>query len=458
MAAGGIYDHLGGGFHRYATDRRWIIPHFEKMLYDNALLTVAYLEAYQVTGREDFVRVARDILRYVEREMTAPEGAFYSATDADSDGEEGKFFVWTPTEIEKILESRQAKLFRTYYGVTEQGNFEEKNVLHITRPLTEIAKELRLNPEQAETQLRNARETLYQARQKRIQPHKDTKILVSWNGLMVSAFARAAHVCNAPAYTKQAQRAAEFLLAQMKKGERLQRSFLDGTASGNGYLDDYAFLAAGLLDLYEVTFDPRWLREAMALHKVLETDFWDNQGGGFFLSARDSEVLLVREKPNYDSAEPSGNSVATMNLLRLAEFTTNDHYREMAQKSLQAFTAQLSQAPTSMPRMLAAVDSLFDKPKEIVIVKPTADTTVEPLLARLRTTFVPNRVLSIVTQGSDLERQQQIIPLLQFKTAIGGKVTAYVCEQQVCALPTADPAVFAQQIAKVEPLPQKPTD
>ena len=452
MAAGGIHDHLGGGFHRYATDRQWLVPHFEKMLYDNALLTVAYLEAYQVTGREDLAQVARDILRYVEREMTAPEGAFYSATDADSEGEEGKFFVWTPTEIEKVLGPQQAKLFNAYYGVTEQGNFQGKNILHVARPLAEIAKEFGLGPEQAEAQLQAARTALYQARQQRVPPHKDTKILVSWNGLMISAFARAAQVFNAPEYARHAQRAAEFLLTKLKKGERLQRSYLDGIASGDAYLDDYAFLAAGLLDLYEASFEPRWLREAIGLHQVLETHFWDKQGGGFFLSADDSEALLAREKPNYDGAEPSGNSVAMLNLLRLAEFTTDDHYQQLAEKGLRALSTQLAQAPTSMPRMLAAVDFLLDKPKEIVIVKPTVDATAEPLLAKLRAAFVPNRVLSVVTQGNDLERQQQVIPLLQFKIAIDGKVTAYVCEQQACALPTADPAVFAQQIAKVEPL------
>jgi uncharacterized protein YyaL (SSP411 family) len=319
-----------------------------------------------------------------------------------------------------------------------------------------VTTEFNLSPAQAEAQLREARAVLYEARQKRVHPHKDTKVLVSWNGLMISAFARAAQGLNEPAYARQAQRAAEFLLTKMKKENRLRRSSLDGTVSGIAYLDDYAFLAAGLLDLYEATFDPRWLREAISLHKVLEAHFWDKRGGGFFLTADDSEALLAREKPNYDGPEPSGNSVAVLNLLRLAEFTTDDHYRQMAQKTLQSFATQLVQAPTSMPRLLVAADFSFDKPKEIVIVKPSVDTPVEPLLAKLRSTFLPNRILSIVTQGSELQRQQQVIPLLQFKTAIGGKVTAYVCEQQVCALPTSDPAVFAQQIARVEPLNGSP--
>jgi uncharacterized protein YyaL (SSP411 family) len=456
MAAGGIFDHVGGGFHRYATDRQWLIPHFEKMLYDNALLTIAYLEGYQVTGREDFASVVRRVLQYITSEMTAPEGAFYSATDADSEGEEGAFFVWTATEIEKILGAQPAKLFSTVHGVTEKGNFNGKNVLSLVRPVAVVAKELGETPEQVEKRLQEARTALHAARQKRIAPYKDTKIIVSWNGLMISAFARAALALNSPEYAQCAQRAAEFVLTKMKKGDRLYRSAFNGVASGMAYLDDYAFLAAGLIDLYEVTFDARWLREAIILHQVLEKHFWDQQHGAFFLSPDDGEVLLAREKPNYDGPEPSGNSVAVLNLLRLAELTTNDHYRQMAQQAIRAFAGQFAQAPTSMPRMLAALDFTLDKPKGIVIVKPSREASAELLLTKLRVTFLPNRILTVVTQGEDLAHQQLLIPLLESKIAIGGKVTAFVCEQQICALPTSDPAVFEQQIAKVELFPAAP--
>jgi uncharacterized protein YyaL (SSP411 family) len=456
MAAGGIFDHVGGGFHRYSTDRQWLVPHFEKMLYDNALLTVAYLEGYQVTGHGDFARIVRQVLQYVTQEMTAPEGAFYSATDADSEGEEGTFFVWTVTEIEKILGVQQGKLFNSVYGVTEKGSFGGKNVLSLTRPVSEVAKERGEVPEQIEERLQEAQVALYAARQKRVAPHKDTKIIVSWNGLMISAFARAALILNSPEYAKQAERAAQFILMKMKKGERLQRSALNGVSSGTAYLDDYAFLAAGLLDLYEITFDVRWLREALALHLVLEKHFWDHQHGAFFLSPNDGEALLAREKPNYDGPEPSGNSVAVLNLLRLAEFTTNDYYRQMAQRTIQAFAGQLAQAPASMPRMLAALDFTLDKPKEIVIVKPSSAASAELLLAKLRTAFVPNRILTIVSQGEELKRQQQVIPLLQEKIAIDGKVTAFVCERHICTLPTSDPEIFVQQITKVDPLPVVP--
>lgn len=456
MAAGGIYDHIGGGFHRYSTDPQWVVPHFEKMLYDNALLAIAYLEGYQVTERDDFAGVAQDILQYVAREMTAPTGGFYSATDADSERAEGKFYVWTAAEVTKVLGSDNVKLFTAYYGVTSQGNFDGKNILHVTRPWRDVAQELGIAPAQANQQLLEARQALLAARQKRIAPHTDTKIITAWNGLMISAFARAAQVLNVPEYALRAQAAAEFLLTKMRKGDRLQRSALDGVVSGTAYLDDYAFLAAGLLDLYEATFEVRWLQEAIKLHQTLATYFWDQHAGGFFLTPHDGEALLAREKPNYDGPEPSGNSVAVLNLLRLAEFTSDDRYRRMAQKAVIAFAGQLSQAPTSMPRMLVALDFSLDRAKEIVIVKPSSEASADPLLAKLRTTFVPNRILSVVTQGEDLAQQQAVIPLLQLKTAVNGKVTAYVCEQKVCSLPTSDPGVFVQQIGKVQPFAPVP--
>ncbi len=456
MAAGGMYDHIGGGFHRYATDRQWLVPHFEKMLYDNALLTLAYLEAFQLTGRAEFAQVARDILTYVEREMTTPQGGFYSATDADSEGEEGTFFVWTPADIRAVLDPEVAKLMLAYYGVTEKGNFGGKTILHVTRSLADVAKELGFAPEQAEQMRQAARAKLYAARLTRIPPHKDKKIVVSWNGLMIAAFARAAHVLNVRAYAQQAARGADFILTHLKKKQQLQRSALDGVVSGAAYLDDYAFLAAGLLDLYEASFEARWLREAIALHDTLTNDFWDAQAGGFFMTARTEETLLGREKPYYDGAEPSGNSVAIQSLFRLAELTTQERYRQQAEQGLRAFAQQLDQSPSSVPRLLASVDFAQDTPKEIIIIKPNREITAEPLLAKLRTSFVPNRVLAVVAEGRDLTQQQELIPLLEFKKSLKGKVTAYVCEKQVCLLPTSDPEVFAKQIAQVKPLSGMP--
>ena len=449
MAEGGIYDQIGGGFHRYSTDRRWLVPHFEKMLYDNALLVVAYLEGFQATGREDFGRVAREILRYVSREMTAPEGGFYSATDADSEGVEGKFFVWTPAEIVAVLGNERAAWFEAYYGITDKGNFEGKTILHVAAPLEEISRRFGQTPESLVTALNKARYELYGARQKRVPPFKDTKIVTSWNGLMISAYARAAQTVGDHEYADRAVHAADFLLVKMRHEDRLQRSYFQGRADGTGYLDDYAFLEQGLLDLYEATFESRWLREAGALQDVLDTHFQDASGGGYFLTPDDAERVFARDKPSYDGAEPSGNSIALLNLLRLAELTTDDRYRQRADETLAAFGSTLDRAPTALTKMLSAIAFRLDTPKEIVIVKPDRDASAELMLGTLRRTFLPNRVLTVATVGTDLDAQKKLIPLLEGRNAIDGKVTAYVCEGRVCKLPTTDPLVFAKQISSL---------
>jgi len=448
MARGGMYDQLGGGFHRYSTDARWLVPHFEKMLYDNALLAVAYLEAYQATGDPDYARVCRDILRYVSREMTAPQGGFYSATDADSEGEEGTFFVWAPQQIEAALTPEQARLTIAYYGVTEKGNFEGKNILHRPRPLAEVAADLGIDPAAAETSLAAIREKLYQARAKRVPPLRDDKVLTSWNGLMISAFARAGFVFAEPEYIAAASRAARFVLDDMRVGKRLRRAWLDGKADGEAFLDDYAFLIAGLLDLYESSFDPRWLRAAIELQAVLDERFWDAAGGGYFLTADDAEALLAREKSSYDGAEPSGNSVALQNLLRLYELTTSDAYRKRAEASMKAFERVWTAGPASVPRMLCGIDYWLAGAKEIVIVAAADVAEADPFLGLLRSSFVPNRVLTVVAEGEDADAIAEVVPLVRGKQARGGKATAYVCERQVCDLPTSDPEVFAQQLAR----------
>ena len=452
MAAGGIYDQVGGGFHRYATDQQWRVPHFEKMLYDNALLAVAYLEGYQITGREDFARVAREVLEYLDREMSAPGGGFYSATDADSGGEEGTFFTWTLPELARLLSQQQLRLVRSHYGVTGQGNFEGTNILHIARPLEAVAKEMGLTLEQAQRERREARAILYRARQQRQALHTDTKVLVAWNGLAISAFAKGGHILNVPDYATRAKRAATFLLTHLKRDGRLRRSALGARIGGEAYLNDYAGLIAGLLDLYEVTFELRWLQEAIALQAIQDSHFWDNKNGGYFLTANDAEPLLAREKPAYDGAEPSGNAVAAHNLLRLSEWTLNTGYRQRAQRCLRAFALELKQRPTDMPRLLSALDFFLDRPKEIAIVKASTDDTAEPFLEQLRRHFLPNRVLTIVTQGDELATHQQVVPWLEAKRALKGKVTAYVCEQHVCSLPTADPGIFAKQLTTTRPL------
>ncbi|HEV8716550.1 MAG TPA: hypothetical protein VGX03_27495 [Candidatus Binatia bacterium] len=389
--------------------------------------------------------------------MTAPEGAFYSVTDADSltpDGHraEGWFFTWTPAEIETVLGTERARIVAAYYAVTQAGNFEGRNILHTLKPLDMVAADLNLPPEKLRTVIQEAKDLLYHARAKRPPPLRDEKILTAWNGLMISAYAQATLALGDPRYADQAARAADFVLTKLRRDGRLLRSYTGGQAQLEGYLDDYAFLIAGLLDLYEATGNPRWLKEALALDKVLEDHYEDKQAGGFFLTSNDHEVLLAREKPSYDGAEPSGNSVQALNLLRLHEFTTEDRYRVRAEKALQAFHEILQRALAAASELLLAVDYHLDTPKEIVIVTPKSRADAAPFLAQLGTTFLPNRVLTVVTEGEDLAAHAQLVPLVASKVAQGGKATAYVCEQKVCALPTTDPSIFAKQISQVHPL------
>jgi uncharacterized protein YyaL (SSP411 family) len=453
MAAGGMYDHVGGGFHRYSVDDKWLVPHFEKMLYDNAQLVVVYLEGYQATGRPEFADVAREILEYVSKEMTSPEGAFYSATDADSPtpeghDEEGWFFTWSLEEVRAILDADQARLVERYYGMTESGNFEGRNILNVTSPLAEVAAELELEPDKAPGMLDDARRRMHEVRLGRPAPLRDDKVLTSWNGLMISAFAVGGAVLNEKSFTDRAGRAADFLLTRMRVDGRLRRTYKDGEARLNAYLDDYAFLIAGLLDLYETTWNPRWLREAIALQDVLDEHYGDGENGGYFMTSDDHETLLAREKPSNDGAEPSGNSVALMNLLRLHELTIDDRYRAAADRLLASFSNPLTRVPTGLSEMLLALDFRLGRPKEIVIVTPASHDQAEPFLAALRETYLPDRVVVVAAKGKDLAEQQKLVPLLEGKRPIKRKPTAYVCEQGVCKLPTSDVDEFVRQLTE----------
>jgi uncharacterized protein YyaL (SSP411 family) len=458
MAAGGMHDQVGGGFHRYSTDQQWLVPHFEKMLYDNALLAIGYLEAYQVTGEKRYAEVTREILRYVERDMTSLQGAFYSATDADSPApsgrrEEGWFFTWTSDEIEAALDTRRARIVEAWFDVTSRGNVEGRNILHTGKPLTEVAKTLGMAPEEVRSTVDEARDILYDARSKRPPPLRDEKILTAWNGLMISAHARAALVLGDSRYAQRAERAAEFLLQKLRKGERLFRSFKDGRAQHDGYLDDYAFLTAGLLDLFEATGNLQWLREAISLDGVVEAHYEDRSNGGFFLTADDHERLLARERPSYDGAEPAGSSVEILNLLRLSELTTNEAFRKRAERAFKPLGAVLRNSPAAVSETLLALDFFLDSAKEIVIVAHGSRAAAEPLLARLRTAYVPNRVLLVATEGPSLGELGRLTPLVQGKVAGKNQAMAYVCKRGVCDLPTTDPAVFEKQIRQVDPLP-----
>ena len=432
------------------------------MLYDNALLAIAYLEAYQTTRWEEYADVAKDSFAYVDREMTSAEGAFYSATDADSldpkgRREEGWFFTWTQGELDAVLGQgpkglQNARIAGAYFGVTAKGEVDGRSVLSAPSPArsTALAREHGISEEAMRATVRDARAPLLAARAKRPPPLRDEKILTSWNALMISAHARAALVLppktSAP-YAARAERAADFVLRSLVKADRLLRTYRDGTAKLDAYLDDYAFMIAALLDLYEATGRLRWLEDAIRLDAVLERHYEDKTAGCYFATSDDHEKLLAREKPSYDGAEPSGSSIETLNLLRLHELTTRESYRTRAEGCLAMAAKILASSPASLSEMLIAVDFAIDVPKEIVIVTPHDDRAeAEPLLATLRETFLPNKVLVVVSEGEALAKLEAVVPLVAAKVAQHGKATAYVCEKRTCALPTSDPDVFGAQL------------
>ena len=442
MAGGGMYDQLAGGFHRYSTDARWLVPHFEKMLYDNALLAVAYAEAYQVTGRADFGRIARETLDYLLREMTAPEGGFYSATDADSAGpdgksEEGLFFVWSEAEIRALLgPGADTDRFIAYYGVTPDGNFEGANILHVERP--DEAIHAALAPQRA---------ALYAARARRSPPFRDEKILAAWNGLALSGFAVAGRVFAEPRYIDAAARAATFVLGRMRPDGRLARSHKDGRNGVAGFLDDYAFVCAGLIDLFEATSDRRWLEHALALADETERLFAD-PAGGWFMAAADHERLIAREKPAYDGAEPSGTSVALLNALRLATFTSDDRWRAIADRAFAALAPAMTENPLALTEALLALDWAAGEPREIAIVWPrdAGADAARPLLDVVRRTFVPSHAL-VAASEADAAAFAPLVPFAADKTALDGRATAYVCTRGRCDLPVHDPAALTARLA-----------
>ena len=458
MSAGGMYDHVGGGFHRYSTDEAWLVPHFEKMLYDNALLSMAYLEAYQVTGDDNILRVTKEILRYVKRDMTSIDGAFYSATDADSltkkdHREEGYYFTWTPKELDEVLGSENSKIVKAYYAVTDEGNFEGRNIFNTPDDEADVANTLNVSTERLQAVITDAKETLYKIRESRSKPIRDEKILTAWNGLMISAYARAGLNLDEQEYIEAAVMAAEFIKKHLYEKGRLFRSYKDGIRKHNAYLDDYAFYIAALLDLYEATQDIDWLNFAIELDKTLAKHYEDNAAGGFFMTSDDHEDLLVREKSSYDNAEPSGNSVAVLNLLRLFEFTTDDYYRKRVNKAFMAAYQTLASRPAALSEMMLAVDFYLDNAKEIVIVIPKDKKDgAKRFMKEYRNTYLPNKVLIVLSEGVELQEVENSVPIVQGKVAIKGNTTAYVCVEGVCDLPTTDPHIFSQQLSAIETL------
>ena len=433
MANGGMYDHLGGGFHRYSTDERWLVPHFEKMLYDNALLARTYLEAYQLTGRERYAAVAREIFGYLMREMRAPGGGLYSAQDADSEGEEGKFYVWSRSEVDSVL-GDHAEFFCACYDVTSGGNFEGANILWTPNDLAKVAAASHLSPTEAQARLAADRARLLSVRGGRIWPHRDEKVLSAWNGLALGAFAFGYQVLGDPALLKAAGDIASFLESEMWDGRTLKARWADGEVRYDGYLDDYAFVAWGLLDLYESTFDPNQLKLAFGLMDAAEVQFAAPGGGYYFAPAGNSD-LLARPQEVYDGALPSGNSIMVLNLLKRSEYTGDPAFKNRAVRVLKAYKSDVEQHPASFPQMLCALDFFYGTPREVVIVgtRPAA----ADLLAALRREFSPNKVVLLSVPGDG--RLAGLTPLVDGKEAQAGKAMAYVCRDFTCRLPTADP-------------------
>ena len=448
MRRGGIYDHVGGGFHRYTTEPSWTVPHFEKMLYDNALLAVAYLEAWQVTGEPAYAALVRDVLDYVAREMTAPSGAFYSATDADSEGEEGRYFVWTREQVREAVGADLAPLALDAYGLDRPANFEGRHwVLRRDVDPATLADARGVETGQLGAELEVVRARLREARGRRVPPLTDDKQLVAWNGLMIQAYARAGLALRDAELIERGALAARALLDGARREGSMARYLRGGRAYGVGVLDDYAFLEAGLLDLFEASGDVRWLDAATDLQRELDGHFFDESSGGYWLTRDDGERLLARNKPTRDGARPSGNSVAALNLLRLYTLTGVPAYREHAEMTLRAFSDELERSPQSMGRMLEALDYMLDTPLEIAIVTPRSRAEANPFLDELGRTYLPNRVLVVSTEAA-VQGLAPRVPVLELKRALDGRTTAFVCEDRVCDLPARSPEVFARQLRK----------
>ena len=440
MARGGIYDQIAGGFARYSTDAYWLVPHFEKMLYDNALLSRLYLHAHQATGRGMYRRIAEETLDYILREMTGPEGGFYSATDADSEGEEGKFFVWTPAEIESVL-GAEAEIFSRFFGVTQAGNFEGKNILNIKQKASDYARQQGIALEKLVDVVQRGKKALLAEREKRVHPLLDDKVLASWNGMMLRSFAEAGAALERQDYLDTAIENADFLLGTMRPDGRLLRTYRAGQAKLPGFLEDYSFVADGLLALYEATFNQKWLTASVDLADRMIQLFWDDGVGGFYDTGADHDQLVVRPRDVLDNAQPCGGSVATDLLLRLAVITGNEEYRVKAATPLRTLKELMGRAPAGTGHWLAALDFHVSTPKELVIIGPRSDAATVALLQTINGKFHPNKVLV----GAEEQGEHQL-PLLEFRGMIDGKPTAYVCENYACQLPVTTPEELAAQL------------
>ena len=473
MAAGGMRDHLGGGFHRYSVDRFWHVPHFEKMLYDQAQLVCACLDAYQITHTPALAELARDILEYVVRELTDSDGGFYSAEDADSSlpgnpGEksEGAFYTWTQAEIAQVLTPEHAAIFNRFYGVEEVGNAPEgsdphgelagKNTLFQRHTVEELAQMSGTSAAEAARILEDSRRLLIEARNRRPRPHRDDKIITAWNGLMISGFARAGRVLDAPAYLEVAERAAAFLKTNLSRDGKLIRSYRDGPSTVPGFADDYAFLIQGLLDLYEANGNIAWLQWALELQHTLDELFWDASHGGYYSTSGDDPSILLRAREEYDGAEPSPNSVAALNALRLGAMLDDADLRRRGETTVLAFAEQLQRLPSAMPAMLAALEFALAKPGQIVFAgrvdAPQSDTLdLRPLLRELHAHFIPNKTILFADEAGGRKWLAGRLSFVQTATPVHGTAAAYVCKDFTCQAPATTPEELKAVLEKAHP-------
>ena len=447
MRRGGIYDHVGFGFHRYSTDSQWLVPHFEKMLYDQAMTAMAYTEAYQATGKEDYEKTAREIFTYVLRDMTAPEGGFYSAEDADSDGEEGKFYLWTQEEIRQVLGDEEQDFVTRVFNIEKDGNFAElatggktgANILHVGESLEKLASDLSLSQSDPQSHLEVIRRKLFADRENRVRPMKDDKVLTDWNGLMIAALAKGAEALDAPQYAEAAQHAANFVLGNLRRPDgRLWHRYRDRQAGVQANLDDYAFLIWGLVELYEAIFDAEYLKAAIELTRDMVRHFWDQDGGGLYLTPEDGESLLVRKKEIYDGAIPSGNSVAMLNLLRLGRMTSTSDWEVKAAAIGRAFSRSVRQSPSAHSQLMVALDFGLGPCYEVVIAGNAQAEDTRAMAKALRTLFLPNKVVLLNAGEQESSEIAQLAPFIRNQPSIGSKATAYVCLNYSCSSPTTD--------------------
>ncbi len=449
MNNGGIYDQVGFGFHRYSVDSNWLVPHFEKMLYDQALISNVYIEAYQATKKDKYKKTALEIFEYVLRDMKSEEGAFYSAEDADSEGVEGKFYVWNLDEIYEVLGDEDAKFASKVFGITEEGNFSEEssgektgaNIIHFENSTEDIGEIFNISIDEVEDRIKKIRKKLFKARENRTMPHKDDKILTDWNGLMIATLAKGSQVFGSDKYLKAARNALDFILNIMRRDNRLLHRFREGEALIEGNLDDYAFIIYGLLELYEASFEPEYLKVALSLNEILLEHFWDNENGGFYFTPDDGEEILIRKKEIYDSAIPSGNSIQMLNLLKLSQITENGEIKQRALQLEKAFSEGILRSPTGFTQFMVAFDFKVGPSYEIVIAGNPKKEDTREMIDAVRSDYIPNKTVVLRHEGN-VSELIDIIPSLKFKNCENNMATAYVCFENACKAPTNDLVTF----------------